>query len=204
MKNNDTSTIKVVVADNSVIIRNGIVTVISHLPGIVATTYNVKTQESLRNYVFMQDPDIVIVNPLFDGLFDIKGFKEENKKSRTKYIALRSTVLDENTLAEYDENFSIFDTSEVIAEKLQNVLERKEQKVEEPQETLSFREKEIVVCIVKGLTNKEIAEELCLSIHTVITHRRNISHKLQIHSPAGLTIYAIVNKLIDIKDIKNM
>lgn len=69
-------------------------------------------------------------------------------------------------------------------------------------EVLSLREKEIIACIVKGMTNKEIAENLFLSIHTVITHRRNITRKLQIHSPAGLTIYAIVNKLVDISDIK--
>ena len=70
------------------------------------------------------------------------------------------------------------------------------------QETLSAREKEIIACVVKGMTNKEIAESLCLSIHTVITHRRNIARKLQIHSPAGLTIYAIVNKLVELTDIK--
>lgn len=67
---------------------------------------------------------------------------------------------------------------------------------------LSQREKEIICCIAKGLTNKEIAETLYLSIHTVTTHRRNICNKLQIHTPAGLTIYAIVNKLIKLQDIK--
>ncbi|MBP7180076.1 MAG: response regulator transcription factor, partial [Dysgonomonadaceae bacterium] len=51
-------------------------------------------------------------------------------------------------------------------------------------------------------SNKQIAEKLNLSIHTVITHRRNISTKLDIHSTSGLTIYAIVNKLIEIDDIK--
>ena len=71
-------------------------------------------------------------------------------------------------------------------------------------ESLSNREREIIVCVVKGMTNKEIADQLCLSIHTVITHRRNISNKLQIRSAAGLTIYAIVNKLVDIKDVKDM
>lgn len=70
------------------------------------------------------------------------------------------------------------------------------------QDTLSAREREIIVCVVKGLTNKEIADMLCLSVHTVITHRRNIARKLQIHSPAGLTIYAIVNKLVDMSEIK--
>ena len=70
------------------------------------------------------------------------------------------------------------------------------------QEVLSGREKEIIACVVKGMTNKETADALCLSVHTVITHRRNIARKLQIHSPAGLTIYAIVNKLVELSDIK--
>ncbi len=70
------------------------------------------------------------------------------------------------------------------------------------QDILSVREKEIVTCVVKGMTNKEIADALFLSAHTVITHRRNIARKLQIHSPAGLTIYAIINKLIELQDIK--
>ncbi len=70
------------------------------------------------------------------------------------------------------------------------------------QETLSAREKEIIVCVVKGMANKQIADALCISTHTVITHRRNIAAKLQIHSAAGLTIYAIVNKLVELSEIK--
>lgn len=66
---------------------------------------------------------------------------------------------------------------------------------------LSAREKEIVVGVVKGLTNKEIADELFISPNTVLTHRRNIARKLEIHSAAGLTIYAIVNGLVELKDI---
>ena len=77
-----------------------------------------------------------------------------------------------------------------------------ETEAENEQEALSVREKEIIVCVVKGLMNKEIADQLHISIHTVITHRRNIARKLQIHSPAGLTIYAIVNKLVELNEIK--
>ena len=69
-------------------------------------------------------------------------------------------------------------------------------------ETLSDREKDIIACVTKGMSNKEIAEELYLSVHTVTTHRRNISNKLQIHTTAGLTIYAIANKLVNIEDIQ--
>lgn len=69
------------------------------------------------------------------------------------------------------------------------------------EEQLSDREKEIVVCVAKGLSNKEIADTLCLSVNTVTTHRRNIARKLQIHSPAGITIYAIVNKLVTLNEV---
>ena len=69
-------------------------------------------------------------------------------------------------------------------------------------EALSDREKDVIIGVVQGLLNKEIADRLCISVNTVITHRRNIAKKLQIHSPAGLTIYAIVNGLVDISSVK--
>ncbi len=69
-------------------------------------------------------------------------------------------------------------------------------------ETLSDREREVIVSLVQGMANKEIADHLCISVNTVITHRRNIARKLQIHSPAGLTVYAIVNGLVDISSVK--
>lgn len=69
-------------------------------------------------------------------------------------------------------------------------------------ELLGEREKEVIVALVQGMSNKEIAEHLCIATNTVITHRRNIARKLQIHSAAGLTIYAIVNNLVDISSVK--
>jgi regulator of cell morphogenesis and NO signaling len=69
-------------------------------------------------------------------------------------------------------------------------------------EALSDREKDVIIALVQGMSNKEIADHLCISVNTVITHRRNIARKLQIHSPAGLTIYAIVNNLVDISSVK--
>jgi regulator of cell morphogenesis and NO signaling len=80
--------------------------------------------------------------------------------------------------------------------------ERLKVRGEKEQEELSEREKDVLVQIVKGLSNKEIAEVLFISTHTVITHRKNISRKLNIHSTAGLTIYAIVNKLVDINSLE--
>ncbi len=69
-------------------------------------------------------------------------------------------------------------------------------------EELSEREQDVLVQVVHGLSNKEIADVLCISTHTVISHRKNIARKLNIHSTAGLTIYAIVNKLVDINTLE--
>ncbi len=76
--------------------------------------------------------------------------------------------------------------------------------VNEKTESLTEREIEVLVGVVKGLTNKEIAASLFLSTHTIISHRRNIGRKLEIHSTAGLTIYAIVNKLVTLDEIKSV
>ena len=75
---------------------------------------------------------------------------------------------------------------------------RKTAALKDGQEELSEREKEVVTLVVQGLINKEIADKLHLSLHTVIAHRKNIARKLNIHSTAGSTIYAIVNKLIEV------
>lgn len=68
---------------------------------------------------------------------------------------------------------------------------------------LGEREKDVLVCVARGMSNKETANALCLSVHTVTTHRRNISQKLQIHSTAGLIIYAIANGLIQLDEVKD-
>jgi DNA-binding CsgD family transcriptional regulator len=67
---------------------------------------------------------------------------------------------------------------------------------------LSDREKTILKHVAKGQTNKEIAENLYLSTHTVITHRKNITAKLGIKTISGLTVYAILNNLVTLEEIK--
>lgn len=84
-----------------------------------------------------------------------------------------------------------------VSAKISNMISNNE-----GSDALGEREKDVIVALVQGMSNKEIAEHLCISVNTVITHRRNIARKLQIHSPAGLTIYAIVNNLVDISAVK--
>ena len=68
---------------------------------------------------------------------------------------------------------------------------------------LSPREREVVCAIVKGLSNKEIASEMNVSVNTIMTHRRNIASKLRLHSPAALTIYALASGLVSLDDVKD-
>lgn len=201
---NNNSSLKIVVAETSVIIRSGLTAVLKRIPNLNVHPIEVSSPETLQNYIHLHTPDIVIVNPTFGGWFDLQAFKSDNGKSGIKYIALICSVIDNNALKEYDESFAICDDMDVITTRINHLLHAEEEEEKDnEQETLSQREKEIITCVVKGMTNKAIADKLYLSIHTVITHRRNIARKLQIHSPAGLTIYAIVNKLVELQDIKD-
>lgn len=68
-------------------------------------------------------------------------------------------------------------------------------------DSMTEREKDILRCVARCMSNKEIAEKLFISINTVTTYRRNLSSKLNIHSTAGLTVFAILHRLVDINDI---
>ena len=202
MKSNEA--IRIVIAENSVITRNGMTAVLKRVPNLKIQPMEVLSTDALQEFIRMHTPDILIVNPVFDGYFDLNRFRENPRTSHIKCIALQGALLDTTLLNKYDGVISIFDDMDTITGKILQLLQRDSgnEDIEEESESLSYREKEIVVCVVKGMTNKEIASKLCLSIHTVITHRRNIVRKLQIHSPAGLTIYAIVNKLVELDDVK--
>lgn len=200
---NNNSSLKIVVAETAVIVRSGITAVLKRIPNLNVHPVEVASPDALQNYIHLHTPDIVIVNPTFGGWFELPAFKADSDKPGVRYIALVCSVIDPNALKEYDENIAICDDIDVITAKINQLLHSgEEEDKDNEQETLSQREKEIIICVVKGMTNKTIADKLFLSIHTVITHRRNIARKLQIHSPAGLTIYAIVNKLVELQDIK--
>ena len=96
-----------------------------------------------------------------------------------------------------DEQAKIIACLEVLKDEL-----TKNNKKEKSSEPISAREKNILKHIALGLTNKEIADQLFISIHTVVTHRKNITHKLGIKSVSGLTVYAILNNLIAMDEVK--
>ena len=182
--------VHIVIAEPSIIIRSGLSSVLKRIPALNIDVAEIGNLSSLPTQLRRYRPDILIVNPMLFGAFSLSQIKSDADVPQLKVVALLMALANNDILKQYDECFSV-----------NNRLVNSEEKRVNRQE-LSSREKEIIGCVVKGLTNKQIADLLCLSTHTIMTHRRNIANKLQIHSPAGLTIYAIVNKIVEINDIK--
>lgn len=196
--------LKIAIAEPSVIVRCGLEDLLKRLPGFRTQLVEIAAADSLIESLRMHKPDLLIVNPLFLGYSALQRLKEESSCEQMKCVALVYAAVDKQLLHNYDEQINIYDSADEVKHKLEHLEANGEPEEVECEETqaLSGREKEIVVCVVKGMTNREIADRLFLSTHTVITHRRNIARKLQIHSASGLTVYAIVNKLVELKDIQ--
>lgn len=150
------------------------------------------------------DPDVVIIDP---SVLDFRSRKDGRSRLAdicdSIVIALGGPGLTDEVLRQYDGSISIYDSREDILRKTRSSVEAKqsETSVSDSGE-LSAREKEILVCVAKGMLNKEIADKLCLSIYTVITHRKNITRKIGIKTVAGLTVYALLNGLIDMSTVQ--
>ncbi|MBR6749465.1 MAG: response regulator transcription factor [Bacteroidaceae bacterium] len=146
-------------------------------------------------------PDIVIVNP---AMIDTKKRGElDDLAQRLPNVAFAALVyqyIEPDVLRYFKTTIDISDSRERVAVKLRQMLETAEPATESTE--LSDREKEILVAVAKGMTNKSIAEQYHLSVHTVITHRKNLTRKTGIKSVSGLTVYAILNNLIDIKEVE--
>lgn len=192
--------LNIIVAETSPVISSGFAHTLKSLPFIQALVTEVSTTAELHDIMKTTQAAVVVVNPSFGGVFNPLEFREANKPD-TKIVAIEIAKLDKNTLRLYDEVISIVDDFDTISAKIKKLTSGTEEQSSD-KETLSQREKEIIALVVKGMTNKEVADTLFLSVHTVITHRRNIARKLEIHSATGLTIYAIVNHIVDISDIK--
>lgn len=194
-------TIKIAIAEPSLIIRSGVVSVLKRLPSFSIMVVEIADINTLCDSITKHRPDIVIANPATPLMMQVPEIKAVAACENTKFVALLNTLNESRVTQAYDESISIYDSADQITQKLKKLME--EENRQNTQDQLSTREKDILAGVVKGWTNKQIAEKLFISVHTVITHRRNIAAKLQIHSTAGLTIYAIVNKLVELNDIKD-
>lgn len=196
---------KIVIAIPYPLLRIGLENTMKRVEILAKSHYFVlHSPETLGEVLLAEKPDLVLVSTSIVGGIMVQTLKEQTSCSHAHFVVVGGLPGESIEAKYYDASILFTDTEEEIEKKISRLFEQeeKEKKSNEEQQVLTPREKDIVICVVKGLTNKEIADELFLSTHTVITHRRNIAKKLQIHSPAGLTIYAIVNKLVELKDIK--
>ena len=193
--------INIVIAEASPVLLAGFSNCLRKSNDIRAVITETSHKSTLSEIISKSSVDLLIINPAFGGVLNPDDLRKESINQKLKIFAIEIGRLNPQILSLYDDHLHVTDSLGTIISKIKNACEIKKENNEE-KETLSSREKEIVSYVVKGLTNQEIADKLFISIHTVITHRRNIARKLEIHSATGLTIYAIVNKIVDLSEIK--
>lgn len=142
------------------------------------------------------NPTIVIADTGSFSIRDIKSLRDA-MSSKVSVCGVCVSALADEYLNSLDGLISLYDS----AERVQQLILRCLSAINRDEQSLTPREREIVIGVVKGLSNKQIAAANNLSVNTVMTHRRNIAAKLQIHSAAGLTIYALMNKLVQLDDV---
>ena len=184
--------VKVLIIDDSFIVTNGLQQVLNDITEI--SYLSVGSDFTSVNQVIVDfTPDILILrNSSFNK------FKKLLTESNYAFVLMGET---NELIAKYFINLLSDDKSKIISVVRNSITDRVDKDIVTKNDELSAREESVVKCIAKGFTNQEIADELFLSKHTVITHRKNITNKLNIKTVSGLTVYAILNNIIDINEV---
>lgn len=181
-------------------IQRAISTVLKEVKDLDLTVYSLTDPFSFMDKIKDIHPDIVIVScnicspPLVETVRMTAGVPA------CRFIHYCDTTTDEILAERSDGHMSSDDSDREVIDLITSLVSTEEK--ESTAEELTPREREVIIGVVKGMTNKEIADELFISPNTVTTHRRNIVKKLDIHSASGLTVYAIMNKLVSLQDIE--
>lgn len=194
------SSIKVAVADTQIIVRMGVVAALKRVLGASVSCLEIANPDDFETKVISFSPNVIVVSPYFGGKFEVRQRRSAiaDYARDVSFVALVSCATPVSALDDFDSQISVADAEDDIMWALRSlgVLDDGDDG-----ESLSSREKQVLRGIVKGMTNKEIAEELNISIYTVLTHRRNIAKKLNIHSSIALAIYAISNKIVTVDEV---
>lgn len=194
---------KVLLVIPSKIVARGIESVLGELgefrvEGILSDLSH-NSEARLRN----MDIDVIIIDPVvFDYVSRASGRERLSEQTDAAVVAIKTIPIDDEQMRQYDAVLNMYDDPVSIVKKLRESLTVHDSAPETEGYDLSVREKEILVCVAKGMLNKEIADFYNISIHTVITHRKNITRKTGIKTVAGLTVYALLNNLVDSNSIE--
>lgn len=191
----------IAIMEPSKIIFEGLQTIICH-SSLDCRVSRMERIEELTEMMEQNPVEILIANPM-----QFVNLEKEVKKLRKHYPTLAIAGIDFGIIHRQsmltDISFTLYDTPEQIIQSLHKLQEKSRQSEQEREEedNLSPREIEVLTCLVNGMLNKEIADQLHISVHTVVRHRKNITLKTGIRSQSGLTIYAISKKIVSIEDI---
>ena len=190
---------RVIICEASEIIANGLAEVIDSMAQFDVVA-RIESPEHLNEKITASDANLAIINPLLLG-YQNKEFVNQLGKEfpNLAIIALETSYLDHSILSPYSGVIEITDTRSKIISKMNEFSQSEATKKDDVE--LSKREIDVLVAVAKGMMNKEIADLMNISIHTVISHRKNITRKTGIKSVSGLTVYALLNNLIDESDL---
>ena len=194
--------IHIIIIEPSSLICEGLLAILGNHEGYFDLN-RVDSIDEIPGYVLRHEIDIVIINPSFVQN-DIKTFNSiRNNLTDTKWIAVVYSFYDSKLLSLFDETINIYETPEFIINIVKKAGNKGENEQTTAQEKLSEREIEVLKLLASGNQNKEIADKLNISTHTVISHRKNISQKTGIKSVSGLTIYAVVKNIMTLEDFQD-
>ncbi|MCR5660302.1 MAG: response regulator transcription factor [Bacteroidales bacterium] len=191
---------RVIICETSEIITAGLYEIIQSIAGF-DVVMRLDSPENLSEKLLASDANILILNPSllgFNGQNMVSQWIKENPQLIC--IALETNYMDESALKYFDGVIGINDNKSKIINKLNQIAQSDKGERSDDVE-LSKREIDVLIAVAKGLMNKEIADQMNLSIHTVISHRKNITRKTGIKSVSGLTVYALLNNLIDENEV---
>ena len=188
---------RIIICEASEIITAGLYDIIQGIAGFDVVA-RVDTPEQLSEKILSTDANMLVINPNLLGFTD-RNLPQQLKKDSQNLtvIALVTNYIEPSILKPYDGVIEIGDTKLKVINKLNQFSQESEKQDKSDDVELSKREIDVLVAVAKGMMNKEIADMMNLSIHTVISHRKNITRKTGIKSVSGLTVYALLNNLID-------
>ncbi|HPL94966.1 MAG TPA: LuxR C-terminal-related transcriptional regulator [Paludibacteraceae bacterium] len=194
---------RIIIIEPSTIVFAGLQSIIERMH-IAESIYHVTELDTITQKLAQLRADIIIVNTAVFGFHKNLSIKSIFKDcTHASIIAFVSQYSDSQFLKQFDDIIDIYDDAQTISAKIRHIIEQDTIDITETDTTeLSEREQEVLIAVVKGLINKEIASTLNISIHTVMSHRKNITRKTGIKSISGLTVYALFNNLIKQEDVQ--
>ncbi|RLD85730.1 MAG: hypothetical protein DRJ09_12555 [Bacteroidetes bacterium] len=199
-----TRIISVVLIGKAFLVKAGLEAFLSEFPYVSVVAAFDGSEAGLDKRILEIKPDIVMVNPGNDDPLLMPLLQALSKEPSVYLMALAGEDISTEVQGKFARVANLMmDKMELTNLFKQVLLEKGLQFLpEETDHKLSEREDDILKHVAYGLTNQEIADKLFLSIHTVTTHRKNITRKLGIKTVSGLTVYALMNKLVTPAEIE--